>query len=275
MKLWLLLLGSAVYLASGIPAVAELPEEARRLHTTMERAIGACRDRMLAERIAASAQYSNSLAQAAEQCRRNGDLDGVLAITGEQKLLAGDGVIPEEDAEGSSPTLRRLRESYRASAGAIADRFAKQKQLLMTRYVEELEALKKRLTVEGSIQDAVTLRDYIALVQQEMGTASTNVAAADVTMVDCSACAGSGKCMAHCPKCSGSGKCSMCRGLGTRDPAFKGTSDRLMCVTCKRTGKCVTCEGTGKVEGTNCEKCRGSGKVPKPETFRPTPPRAR
>jgi hypothetical protein len=47
-------------------AADELPESAKRLQTAMQDSIAACRDQMLAEQVAAVAQYSNALVQASE-----------------------------------------------------------------------------------------------------------------------------------------------------------------------------------------------------------------
>ena len=122
---------------------------------------------------------------------------------------------------------------------------------------DELEALKKRLTQEGNIEDATAVRDYaatLALPSQE----------AEPVSVDCPACSGSGRKTGACARCSGSCRCAMGGGSGTREQGMKGYKERVTCIACKKSGKCPVCAGTGTVPSGPCEKCSGRGKVSKP-----------
>lgn len=236
---------------------AEVPAAAQQLHAVVGRALASLNEDRAAEQVAALARYTNTLAQTGEQYRKNGDLEGLLAVTEEQKLLAGGSGLPAQDGDGTNPILIRLRKPCRESLAFIEEKYARKTKSLQVRYRDELEALKKRLTQEGNLADATAVRDYaatLALPSQE----------AEPVSVDCPACSGSGRKTGACARCSGSGRCAMCGGSGTREQGMKGYRERVTCIACKKSGKCPVCAGTGTVPSGPCEKCSGRGKVSKP-----------
>lgn len=246
-------------------AADELPESAKRLQTAMQGSIAACRDQMLAEQVAAVAQYSNALVQASEACKKAGDLDGVLALAEEQQRLAKPGAIPDAGESGASPIVVKIRTSYCSMVARARERFGQQEFLVLKKYVDDLESLKRRLTIEGKIQEAVAVRDHLDLFREgiEKKAPPAPVSPPPEKQVGCPTCSSTGKKMGSCPKCSGSGNCEACGGTGLRKSSLKGTTGSMPCLTCMKTGtgKCSQCGGKGMVPGAACDTCEGTGKI--------------
>jgi hypothetical protein len=231
----------------------------------MEKTLDESRDQMLLENIAAFGQYSNGLIKASEKCRADGDLDGVVALTSEIKRVSRAVAIPSEDDGETPESVRVVRGEYRAAIGKSKAAFERKEQALLQGYVADLETLKKRLTVEGKIEEALAVKEAIAS-QKPLVEVKPPVVAPPVPneeMVPCGACSGVGKKLGPCAKCSGTGVCVICSGAGVRKQMMTGMADRMPCMACRKTGKCAPCGGTGKVPGQACEVCRGVGKVTK------------
>lgn len=244
----------------------ELPEEAKKLQAPVQVSLSACRDQVLAEQMTAMIQYTNALARAADAFRKAGDLDGVLALTEELKRCSKAGNFPETDEAGINEAVKSARQSYRAAVARAREKSVQEQKAIVEHHIEDLEALKKRLTVDARIEDAVAVKEYIASLKDEIekkvpGPAVTPGPRED--MVACPLCSGTGKKSAPCSKCSGSGLCQSCDGSGLRKAMMMGSSDRMPCIACMKTGagKCSQCSGKGVIPGVQCDACEGSGKV--------------
>jgi hypothetical protein len=117
--------------------------------------------------------YTNALAGVAEGTRKSGDLDGLMAVRKEAERFSRDPDVAAESVVTAPPALRALQEGYRAAAQGLAVERARRDVALAERYAASLEVLKKRLTQEGKIEEAVA-------VKQEMDAlaASEDLAAA-------------------------------------------------------------------------------------------------
>lgn len=257
---------AVVFAVCGHLLGGELPAEAKKLQAPVQASLGVCRDQVLAEQMTAMAQYTNALARASDASRKAGDLDGVLALTEELKRCSKAGTFPETDDAGINEAVRSARQAYRAAVARARERSILDQKAIIERHVEDLETLKKKLTVDGRIEDAVAVKEYITSLKDEI---EKKAPVRPVTpgpredMVACPMCSGTGKKAAPCPKCAGSGLCQSCDGTGLRKAVMMGSSDRMPCLTCMKTGpgKCVQCLGKGLIPGAQCDTCEGTGKV--------------
>ena len=84
--------------------------------------------------------------------------------------------------------------------------------------------------------------------QSRLGTRFKNAISPFNSYGTCFSCSGSGRKTFDCRGCGGSGTytgtCKSCEGTGTRTLPAK---------------PCLTCEGSGKVRGSMCRRCSGTG----------------
>jgi hypothetical protein len=204
--------------------------------------------------------------RASDKCRKAGDLDGLLVLTEEINLCAKAGAFPDNDALVTHEGIRQARNVYRAAVARAKEKSFQQQKAILERHIDDLEALKKKLTIDGDIKGAVAVKEYMASVRSEIDKQAPVTVAAGPTaeeQVACPSCSGTGKKSGPCPKCSGSGNCTACDGTGLRKASLKGTADRMPCLACMKVGagKCMQCEGKGVIPSAPCDTCSGSGKV--------------
>jgi hypothetical protein len=244
---------------------AELPDAAKSLRSAYQKNLTAIRDQFLARKIVAMSQCTNAVALAAETCQKGGDLDGLLALAEERKRMAVAGVVPETDAPNMHPAVARIRAAYRTAVAAARRDCDAAEDSLVTRHIQDLDAMKRNLTIQGKMEDAIAVRDYLVPLASAMKKSvapQESSTPPDEQRLDCPVCDGAGKRMTACTKCSGTAQCASCDGTGMRKPSMKGGSP-TPCLTCKRSGRCAACAGKGSVPDSPCDPCGGVGKLSK------------
>jgi len=221
--------------------------------------------------------YRKALSALADKFQKAGDLEGLLACKQEQERFEMDKQIPLEPASGTPAAIAKLQTDYRKSVAQMETDKYSGLLALTEKYVGQLNALKKQLTVQGEIDEALKMKAEVERVKTsapvaaaefaiaELGArtaAATAPAGEDQATLPCAHCGGTGRVAPSCPKCKGTGRCSACGGKGMVPSQLKGTKGNIRCVPCKGTGKCRECSGPDKQVA--CTICQGTGKVAKP-----------
>ena len=86
------------------------------------------------------------------------DLDGALAAKAELDRLGGRQATTEEQRNSMPPALRTLRGSYDTALKGYLDEASRRDDALAQKYLADLEALQKRITMSGDLQKAVVVK---------------------------------------------------------------------------------------------------------------------
>lgn len=217
------------------------------------------------------ASYSNALEAALAQLKKEGNLDGYIAVSSEKKRF-GDGKTIEEG-------LSNPNELVAVAAGkAVADNNKRRAELLKS-YFAQLEALMKSLVQAEKIEDAKQVKEELAKAQFEVADIEMKLpgkkespVSVNRTKVACAACNGTGKVSKECSRCNGSSKCSKCNGAGYAKSNFSApTYSRFgsyhprheKCLACSGSGNCPSCKSGMQQEAT-CSQCNGQGVIVAP-----------
>ena len=202
-----------------------------------------------AKAAARARDYVKDLQALQDQEQKAGNLESYLALKNEIKRFETTKKISSGSDEEIQLMIKNARDSYYAAA--VKDRADEKKraQALAQQHIKQLEYLKKKLTMESKLDEALAAKKEVEILQRKLEAAQGG-------LVDCSVCYGSGSARVSCRICRGRSSCSACRGNG-----YKETFGKMVkCLSCGGTGNCRKCEGEGR-EKQNCAKCSGSGKV--------------
>jgi hypothetical protein len=134
---------------------------------TYETRVGQIKTEYEATVARATAAYAKLLDYALNAGRTRGDLDTVVAAQKEKKRFETEKSVPDASPAEMPEWLKRQQDSSRARiSSARIDKDKKHVQLL-TLYLDALEALKKRLTTEGKIDEALAVKDVISIASLE------------------------------------------------------------------------------------------------------------
>jgi hypothetical protein len=84
-----------------------------------------------------------------------GDLDGALAFKGEHERIAGDAETTQDQMQAMPPPLGKLRAAYEQALKKINEEVARRKEVARSKHLANLEALQKRLTIRGELDEAL------------------------------------------------------------------------------------------------------------------------
>jgi formylglycine-generating enzyme required for sulfatase activity len=148
---FLTLPGSAQDQTVPVPELATLKKEYASLVKTAD-----------GPRLAAVAEldkkYIAKLEQAQQTAQQTGKLDEALAIDEEKKAVSsGSGV---EDDDKTPDMLKKMRAIYRAEIAKLELVRARNHKPLRDDYASELDALVLRLTKDGKLKEAMTVRKF-------------------------------------------------------------------------------------------------------------------
>ncbi|NQT87837.1 hypothetical protein HQ560_13810 [bacterium] len=101
--------------------------------------------------------YRKALANLEEQFVKAGDLEAVLAVRKEVKRFGEAQDIPEDALVREPKPLAELQRKYRARHESMAARKRKGRSALTKLYVARLEEMKKHLTTQRRIDDALAV----------------------------------------------------------------------------------------------------------------------
>lgn len=113
-----------------------------------------------------SYQYISALENYAAEFQKQGDLDALLAVKSEIALFNKEGLVPEKNANGTHPSVIKLRQIYNDSR-AQADTTKNQAIAELTdQYLAYLEELQKKLTQNGQLDQALLVRAEVTRIQE-------------------------------------------------------------------------------------------------------------
>ncbi len=223
-------------------------------------------------------QYGESLGLAVKDYQAKGDLDGLLAVKQEKERFDAQKSVPENPQDNASATVKRFQADYRQAVRKVELEKSKDILSLTDSYVQQLEGLKKGLTQQNKIEDALKAKAEIDEVRNSLPVSCAELAlktlggatepakqaktapvpvSGPMIRVRCPVCGGSGHGPNLCKVCHGSGKCTACNGVGRR-ALIRGT---IACTQCRGNGRCGACGGLG---GDPCAECNGAKTVMRP-----------
>jgi len=101
---------------------------------------------------------------------KTGDLDSAVAVREERERIAAHGATSAEQMSAMPAPVRALRGTYDASLKKIADDVDRRKMQKGQKYQAELEALQKRITMSGDL-------DQVLVVKAEQERIATEIEA--------------------------------------------------------------------------------------------------
>jgi serine/threonine protein kinase len=147
--------------AAPAPPAVTLPPEL----TTLQQQY----DKLLAERVTGiydadvaklNTGYLAGLDRAAATAQSAGELDTVLAIQEEKKLIAAKQPVPATDDAKTPEALKNLRTIFRTSLAKLDEQRTTNHAALVTPYATRLKQIEADLTKAGRITDAVAVKKY-------------------------------------------------------------------------------------------------------------------
>ncbi len=102
--------------------------------------------------------YQTNLEKLQTDTAKKGDLDGAVAIKAERERLVAFAETTPDQVANMPAALRALRGSYDASVKRITDEGARRDAEIRRKYLADLEALQKRTTVAGDIDEALGVK---------------------------------------------------------------------------------------------------------------------
>lgn len=154
-----LCLGAQLCSAEAVP-----PTELKALITKYEQCLAAIQtsiDKRLQEWPQA---YAAELKKVERKLQTEGDLDGLLTVRKEMERFDREKVIPES-ATVTYPVVRELQLKWRKVPETADIDKSKRIVLLSLSHIAALEDLKKRLTVQGKVEEAIAARDELERVR--------------------------------------------------------------------------------------------------------------
>lgn len=122
-------------------------------------------DELVLQRIAPSQTlYANELAALMKMFQTKGDLENALAVKKEKERAGKERRIEDGNIVHTPVELQNLQLKYRAAQGKIAQQTAKE-------FLTKLEARKKKLTLEGKLDEALAVKKDIEKIQRRYGDA--------------------------------------------------------------------------------------------------------
>jgi len=87
-----------------------------------------------------------------------GDLDGALAIKAERERIVARTETTQEQIQAMPDLLRKLRVTYEPALKKINDEAARRGEFARRKHLADLEALQKRITMSGDLEQALLVK---------------------------------------------------------------------------------------------------------------------
>ena len=107
-----------------------------------------------------NAGYLGGIDRSIADEKRDGHLDGVLAVEDERKNLGAGIPVPATDAANAPDSLKKIRGIYRTSLAALEQQRMANHSAIVDPYTARLKVLESDLTKKDRIADARAVRDY-------------------------------------------------------------------------------------------------------------------
>jgi len=224
--------------------------------------------------------YGKGLEKAMMTIQKRGDLEGLLAARKEKQRFLAEESVPDAPPKDAPTDVVKAQSEYRMQTAKAWQERNRETIDLTNKYARRLDNMKRQLTIDGKIEEAIE-----AKVEMDRVLSSPAVAAARVgrgpsprakeevvpetitrtaKMVTCSHCNGTGSLVQPCQECGGSGTCSSWGGTGWLPSGLKGSNSKRKCPTCRGAGRCPKCGGSGQARAS-CPVCQGTGKLSEAE----------
>ena len=163
------MIGSALALATAAHAQPSDLEEVVNRYNAVHEKIGADYSKAIHSAIE---RYGRSVDAMAKQAQSQGDLETVLALMAEAKRVDAEKTVPDSDSSHLNPMLAKLREGYQLAVQTAEDRRATALPALQDSYVKKLDAMKRQLTIEGKLEEALAVKAEMERVESGLNTAT-------------------------------------------------------------------------------------------------------
>ncbi|HEV7404869.1 MAG TPA: hypothetical protein VGO11_18145 [Chthoniobacteraceae bacterium] len=140
--------------AGKVDADAEIARLQEGLKTAVD-AIAAERAKWMT---ALDAWYTAGLEKLLADRSAAGDLDGVIALKTERTRFSAQGEMTADQLNAMPGTLRTFYETYQASFKKTGDELARRTAAANQKHVADLEALQRRVTMTGNIEQALKVK---------------------------------------------------------------------------------------------------------------------
>lgn len=105
-------------------------------------------------------KYIARLEQEQKTAQQAGKLDDAMALDAEKKAISSGSGVPVGDDDKTPGVLKPMHATYRAAIAKLEPLRVKNLKPLRDDYAKELDALVLRLTKDGKLQEAVTVRKF-------------------------------------------------------------------------------------------------------------------
>jgi hypothetical protein len=102
--------------------------------------------------------YLDGLDKLQAERAKAADLDGAALVKAEHDRIAGHSETSAEQIQAMPPAMRTLRGTYEGSLKKITEEVGKRNLPASRKYFADLEALQKRITVTGDIEQALVVK---------------------------------------------------------------------------------------------------------------------
>ena len=127
------------------------------------------------------ARYGKSLDGIADALKKDGDLDGVVAVREEKRRFDAEKTVPTESAADVIPAIAKARSDYHQSCAKGDIENSKRILALADSYAANLETLKKQLTQQDKIEEATEVKQEIDRLRSSPEVTSAQFVIADLT----------------------------------------------------------------------------------------------
>ncbi len=195
-------------------------------------------------------RYAQALGGMIQKSQAAGDLETLIVLMKEkQRFDVEKPVVP--DGPSGLDSLDRLQEAYETSVDQVESNFSEKHAALVESYVRKLDAMKKQLTIDGALQEALAVKAEITRVEGlkalPAGAQGRRAKAA------CHECGGARKVSDICSSCDGKRSCQRCGGSGVSPTVGLGGENKI-CLTCRGKKTCSACGGSGE-QDVPCPAC--------------------
>ncbi len=112
-------------------------------------------------------RYGQSVEALVKRAQSQGDLEALLALMAEKKRFKKEQNIPRGDFDDLHPTLVKLREGFSSAVMEPKRKRASSMPALQTAYLKKLDTMKRELTIDGRLEDALAVKAEMDRVADE------------------------------------------------------------------------------------------------------------
>ena len=181
---FVILISTALALCFGAqlcPAQTAPPADIKTLKAKYEQGLAAIQGETNKALTNSVQGYADALKALGQKLQGAGDLDGMLAVKKESERFEKEKTIPESAVVADCVALRDLQTKWQKMPDTIDVNKSKKIVTLSKGHIAALEEVKKQLTMQGKVEEAVVVKDEI-----ERARTSADVTAAEFVLT----CAG-------------------------------------------------------------------------------------